>query len=99
MKQQLTTEVIVSGKGETRQQAFAAAFSQIQPTLLKENQKILLRIEPEDVNVLEAEEKVTRDKFLFFFFPKERRQYRVKLEVTVNLTYIDVEQVDFQVLR
>ncbi|KXF80224.1 DUF4312 family protein [Enterovibrio coralii] len=99
MKQQLTTEVIVSGKGETRQQAFAAAFSQIQPTLLKENQKVLLRIEPQDVKVLEAEEKITMDKFLFFFLPRERRQCRVKLEVTVSLTYIDVEQVDFQILR
>ncbi|CAH0532778.1 hypothetical protein VST7929_00624 [Vibrio stylophorae] len=96
MKKQLTTDVIVSGQGETRQQAFAAALSQIQPTLLKNNQKVLLRIEPQDVKVLSAEEKERTEKFLFFFLPRKRQQYRVKLEVTVNLTYIDVEQVDFQ---
>ncbi|MBE1276456.1 DUF4312 family protein [Enterovibrio baiacu] len=96
MKEQLTTDVIVSGKGETKQQAFAAALSQIQPTLLKNNQNVLLRIEPLDVKVLEAEENARTEKFLFFFLPRERRQYRVKLEVTVSLTHIDVEQVDFK---
>ncbi|ASG03007.1 DUF4312 family protein [Vibrio anguillarum] len=96
MKEQLTTKVTVSGKGETKQQAFAAALSQVQPTLLKNNAKVLLRIEPLDVNVLQAEEKVTREKFLFFFLARDRRQYSVKLEVTVSLTHIDVEQVDFK---
>ena len=96
MKEQLTTKVTVSGKGETKQQAFAAALSQVQPTLLKNNAKVLLRIEPLDVNVLQAEEKVKREKFLFFFLARDRRQYIVKLEVTVSLTHIDVEQVDFK---
>lgn len=96
MKEQLTTKVTVSGKGETKQQAFAAALSQVQPTLLKNNAKVLLRIEPLDINVLQAEEKVKREKFLFFFLARDRRQYSVKLEVTVSLTHIDVEQVDFK---
>ncbi|MBF4244101.1 DUF4312 family protein [Vibrio anguillarum] len=96
MKEQLTTKVTVSGKGETKQQAFAAALSQVQPTLLKNNAKVLLRIKPLDVNVLQAEEKVKREKFLFFFLARDRRQYSVKLEVTVSLTHIDVEQVDFK---
>ena len=96
MKEQLTTKVTVSGKGETKQQAFAAALSQVQPTLLKNNAKVLLRIEPLDVNVLQAEEKVKREKFLFFFLARDRRQYSVKLEVTGSLTHIDVEQVDFK---
>ncbi|OOE46784.1 DUF4312 family protein [Salinivibrio kushneri] len=95
MKEQLTTRVIVSGKGETKQQAFAAALSQVQPTLLKNNTKVFLRIEPLDVSVLQAEEKVKREKFLFLFLPRERRQYSVKLEVTVSLTLIDAEQADF----
>ncbi|OOE32372.1 cytoplasmic protein [Salinivibrio kushneri] len=95
MKEQLTTRVIVSGKGETKQQAFAAALSQVQPTLLKNNTKVFLRIEPLDVSVLQAEEKVKREKFLFLFLPRVRRQYSVKLEVTVSLTLIDAEQADF----
>ncbi len=37
MKEHFTTQVTVNGKGATRQQAFAAALSQVQPGLLKEN--------------------------------------------------------------
>ncbi|MGL5525814.1 MAG: DUF4312 family protein, partial [Aeromonas veronii] len=64
MKENFTTRVTVSGKGTTHQQAFASALSQVQPTLLKDNQQVLLRIEPVDVQVLKAEESVRVEKFL-----------------------------------
>lgn len=95
MKENFTTRVTVSGKGSTRQQAFAAALSQVQPTLLKDNPQVLLRIEPVDVQVLKAEESVRVEKFLFFFLPRQRHEYRVQLEITVQVTTLDVAQVTF----
>ncbi|QTL95384.1 DUF4312 family protein [Aeromonas jandaei] len=95
MKESFTTKVTVSGKGTTRQQAFASALSQVQPTLLKDNQQVLLRIEPVDVQVLKAEESVRVEKFLFFFLPRQRREYRVQLEITVQVTSLDVARVTF----
>ncbi|WP_446891506.1 DUF4312 family protein [Aeromonas veronii] len=95
MKENFTTKVTVSGKGTTRQQAFASALSQVQPTLLKDNQQVLLRIEPVDVQVLKAEESVRVEKFLFFFLPRQRREYRVQLEITVQVTCLDVARVTF----
>ncbi|HHQ4777829.1 TPA: DUF4312 family protein [Aeromonas veronii] len=95
MKENFTTKVTVSGKGTTRQQAFASALSQVQPTLLKDNQQVLLRIEPVDVQVLRAEESVWVEKFLFFFLPRQRREYRVQLEITVQVTSLDVARVTF----
>ncbi|MVG15784.1 DUF4312 family protein [Aeromonas jandaei] len=95
MKENFTTKVTVSGKGTTRQQAFASALSQVQPTLLKDNQQVLLRIEPVDVEVLKAEESVRVEKFLFFFLPRQRREYRVQLEITVQVTSLDVAKVTF----
>lgn len=95
MKENFTTKVTVSGKGITRQQAFASALSQVQPTLLKDNQQVLLRIEPVDVQVLKAEESVRVEKFLFFFLPRQRREYRVQLEITVQVTSLDVARVTF----
>ncbi|MFM4934316.1 DUF4312 family protein [Aeromonas veronii] len=95
MKESFTTQVIVNGKGTTRQQAFASALSQVQPTLLKDNQQVLLRIEPVDVQVLKAEELVRVEKFLFFFLPRQRREYRVQLEITVQVTSLDVARVTF----
>ncbi|WP_421237345.1 DUF4312 family protein [Aeromonas jandaei] len=95
MKENFTTKVTVSGKGTSRQQAFASALSQVQPTLLKDNQQVLLRIEPVDVQVLKAEESVRVEKFLFFFLPRQRREYRVQLEITVQVTSLDVARVTF----
>ncbi|HDO1384699.1 DUF4312 family protein [Aeromonas veronii] len=95
MKENFTTQVIVNGKGATRQQAFASALSQVQPTLLKDNQQVLLRIEPVDVQVLKAEESVRVEKFLFFFLPRQRREYRVQLEIKVQVTSLDVAKVTF----
>ena len=95
MKENFTTKVTGSGKGTTRQQAFASALSQVQPTLLKDNQQVLLRIEPVDVQVLKAEESVRVEKFLFFFLPRQRREYRVQLEIKVQITSLDVAKVTF----
>ncbi|WP_323878180.1 DUF4312 family protein [Aeromonas hydrophila] len=95
MKEDFTTQVMVSGKGSTRQQAFAAALSQVQPTLLKDNPRVMLRIEPLEVQVLKAEESVRVEKFLFFFLPRQRREYLVQLAITVKVTSLDAEQVAF----
>ncbi len=67
----------------------------MQPTLLKDNQQVLLRIEPVDVQVLKAEESVRVEKFLFFFLPRQRREYRVQLEIKVQVTSLDVAKVTF----
>ncbi|HEH9399644.1 cytoplasmic protein [Aeromonas sobria] len=95
MKENFTTQVIVNGKGATRQQAFAAALSQVQPTLLKDNPLVMLRIEPLEVQVLKAEESVRVEKFLFFFLPRQRCEYRVELEIKVQVTSLDVAKVAF----
>ena len=95
MKEDFTTRVTVNGKGTTRQQAFAAALSQVQSTLLKDNPRVLLRIEPVEVEVIEAEESVRVEKFLFFFLPRQRREYRVQLEIKVQVTSLDVAKVTF----
>ncbi|GAB2932462.1 DUF4312 family protein [Hafnia psychrotolerans] len=95
MKQQLTTTVRVEGKGENKSAAFSAALSQVQRNVLKSTQNILLRIEPQDVNVITAEETIKREKFLFFFLSRERKSYYVALDITVNLTVINTDKVVF----
>ena len=60
---------------------------------------ILLRIEPQDVQVVQAQEAVRKEAFLFFFLRRERRTYSVELDVTVNVTAINLDQVDFVTQR
>ncbi|KAB8311883.1 DUF4312 family protein [Erwinia endophytica] len=95
MKEQFTTTVKVSGKGDSKARAFSDALSRVQNTLLKSTNKVLLRIEPQDVKVVQAREGVRTEKFLFFFLARERRSYSIELEVTVIVSVIDVDKVDF----
>lgn len=95
MKEHFTTTVNVSGKGDSKARAFADALSRVQNTLLKSTSKVLLRIEPQEVQVVQAREHVRKEKFLFFFLARERRSYSVELEITVSVTLIDVDKVDF----
>ncbi|MCQ8229180.1 MULTISPECIES: DUF4312 family protein [Pantoea] len=95
MKQQYETQVTVQGKGDSKAKAFADALSKVQQQVLRTSQKILLRIEPMDVRVLRAQESVRKEKFLFFFLARERRNYSVELDITVSVTVIDTDKVDF----
>ncbi|CNC90646.1 putative cytoplasmic protein [Yersinia intermedia] len=95
MKEQYTTQVQVKGKGDSKEKAFANALGNVQNTVLKSTQNILLRIEPQDVTVLNAELSVKKEKFLFFFLPRERKTYSVELDITVNVTIINTDKVVF----
>jgi uncharacterized protein (TIGR03578 family) len=55
----------------------------------------MLRIEPVEVRVLKAEESVRVEKFLFFFLPRQRREFRVQLEITVKVSSLDADKVTF----
>ncbi|HEY0211707.1 DUF4312 family protein [Acerihabitans sp.] len=95
MKEQSVLTVQVAGKGETKAAAFAAALSQVQPAVMKSTGCVLLRIEPQEVNVIQAEEKRITEKFLFFFLPREKKSYSVVLDITVGIIMIDTEKVPF----
>ncbi|MEA9390331.1 DUF4312 family protein [Acerihabitans sp. TG2] len=95
MKQQSVLTVQVAGNGETKNSAFAAALSKVQSVVLKSTGYVLLRIEPEDVKIIMAEEHSTTEKFLFFFLPREKKRYSVVLDITVSITMIDTEKVPF----
>jgi uncharacterized protein (TIGR03578 family) len=95
MKEQSVLKVRVTGKSDTKEGAFAAALSQVQREVMKSTSNVLLRIEPMQVEVVSAEETRINEKFLFFFLPREKKSYSVKLEITVNVSMIDPEKVQF----
>lgn len=95
MKEQFSEVVRVSGRGDTKAKAFADALNHVQGTVLKSSPRILLRIEPQDVKVIQARVKVKKEAFLFFFLRRERKMFSIELDVTVNVTAINLENVDF----
>ncbi|EDS6440432.1 DUF4312 family protein [Salmonella enterica subsp. VII serovar 1,40:g,z51:--] len=99
MKEQFTTTVRVKGKGDSKARAFADALNHVQSAVMRESPYILLRIEPQDVRIVQAHESVRKETFLFFFLRRERRTYSVELDVTVNVTAINLDRVDFVAKR
>ena len=49
MKEQFTTTVRVTGKGESKTRAFADALNHVQAAVMKTSSHILLRIEPQNI--------------------------------------------------
>ncbi|ELI4053440.1 DUF4312 family protein [Salmonella enterica subsp. enterica serovar Rubislaw] len=99
MKEQFTTTVRVKGKSDAKARAFADALNHVQSAVMRESPYILLRIEPQDVRIVQAHESVRKEAFLFFFLRRERRTYNVELDVTVNVTAINLDRVDFVAKR
>ena len=99
MKEQFTTTVRVTGKGETKARAFADALNHVQAAVMKASPHILLRIGPQDVQGVQARESVRKEAFLFLFLRRERRTFSVELDVTVNVTAINLDKVDFVTQR
>ncbi|KJT70605.1 putative cytoplasmic protein [Salmonella enterica subsp. enterica serovar Heidelberg str. 75-3547] len=67
MKEQFTTTVRVKGKGDAKARAFADALNHVQSAVMRESPYILLRIEPQDVRIVQAHESVRKEAFLFSF--------------------------------
>ncbi len=89
-----TQTVIVSGKGNKKNEAFASALNDVSKKVLKETTEVLIRIEPKEVTIRQAKEQVYTEKFLFFS-PRKRVIYHVELAVEVEIQAIAVEEVDF----
>lgn len=99
MKEQFITTVRVKGKGETKARAFSDALNHVQAAVMNASPHILLRIEPQEVEVVHAHEATRKEGFLFFFLRRERRTYSVELDVTVNVTAINLDKVAFVTQR
>lgn len=88
--------VLVSGKGKTKKEAFAEAINQIANKVSAEETDLVFKIEPQSFEVGELKEINEKEHFLFFFFPRYRKSYEVKIDALLHLEYIAIENVDSQ---
>jgi uncharacterized protein (TIGR03578 family) len=85
----------VEGTGKEKNLAFANALNQIHNRVLKEKNDVIVRIEPLDIQIVKADQETYTERFLFFFLPRVRADYRVVLDVTVEITLIEMDTVAF----
>lgn len=91
--QQMTVQV--RGSGNSKQRAFAAALAQVQREVLKNSSNIILRIQPMDLEIVSATESVSTERFLFLFLPRKKEVYDVILNVTIDVAFVDIKNVNF----
>lgn len=89
----------LTGRDKTKVGAFANALSKLQGAITQEVTGIPLRIEPLAVQIEEAQEVVTTEKFLFLFLPKEVRYFTLKLQVRAKLILVDIDQHPFETVQ
>lgn len=96
MKNVIETKVRTEGKGDSKEKALNIALGNIQKKVMKDYKgNMIIRIEPIDVDVVEAKEFSYIERFLFLFFPRKRSKYSVVLDVKINLFLLNVEEINF----
>lgn len=101
MKKEVTSgnqevSVFVSGSGKTKEEAFARAISKVQKSASQQVAGTVIRIEPLEVELLEGNEVIATERFLFLFFKREVSTFTVKVKVKVNLYAVDINCMEFK---
>ena len=96
MMQTKMDRIQVAGSGAEKDIAMANAMASIQKKTMQKYGKIMMRIEPIDVKILRAEAFRYTEKFLYFFLARERVKYEVELEITVEVSFLDPEDIQFK---
>lgn len=96
MKKTIQRTVRVEGQGNTKDHAFSIALGNIQKKVMSEHKGMIIRIEPINVEVVEARERTYTERFLIFFLPRKRQTYKVVLDIDVQLFILDVDEISFE---
>lgn len=96
MLQACEEKLLLDGKGESEQEAFQEIFQQIKPTLAEKYKGILVHIEPVDIRIVDAIINVYTEKLFGLLFPRKRKLYLLKVEVTVKLCCLDTAAIVYR---
>lgn len=96
MKNIFQTKLQIKGVGSSKEQAINTALGNIQKKVMDDYKGMIIRIEPMDVQVIEAKESSYTERFLFFFFPRKRSKYKVVLEIEVKVFLLEVDKIQFE---
>ncbi len=78
----------VSGTGHTRNEAMQKAFSSMRKELNELELGYLVHAHPIEVKILSEQQIKNIEKFMFFFFPREKNTFEIVLNIKVNIKYI-----------
>lgn len=91
-----TKQVLVTGKASDKKQAFVNALNKIAKKVVSEEPNLVFKVEPDTFEIEELKEISKKEYFLFFFFPRIRKTYKVRLKVTVRIKMANIAKVECQ---
>ena len=94
--EELTQVAIVEGLDKSKEGAFGTALNKLQREIGKTTSGIPIRIEPVGVKIIDAKELIQTEAFLFFFMKRELKKYYLKLEVSVKVTVVELDKIEFK---
>lgn len=83
----------VLGNGPTSDQAISNAISSIKKTVFNELEELIVRIEPNEIEVVEAVITERKERFMFILFPRVKRVFSIKLRVEVELKLLNTSVI------
>lgn len=88
--------VSVIGSAKDKKGAFSDALNKIAKEVVASESDLIFKIEPKSFKVEHLKEITTKEHFLFFFFPRVRTSYEVKLNALVHVKFAAIENVSCQ---
>lgn len=88
------SSVNCEGHGETTISAISSALGNISKNLLKNHsKKVFLKVTPKEIQSIQLEEYISTEYFLFFFFPKFKKEFVAKININVLIETIEIDSI------
>ncbi|WP_326687465.1 MULTISPECIES: DUF4312 family protein [unclassified Streptomyces] len=87
----------LSGSGPSRHKAFADAMAKVQKTAGEKTTGVCFRVEPVDLEVVEAVEHRWTERFLGLLFARSRSRFSLTLKIEVRVASLDLDALEFSV--
>jgi uncharacterized protein (TIGR03578 family) len=82
-------DIILEVPGKSLEEAYGNVFKALRKKVYDEVKGLILHMEPTAVYVLNEEIKEYTEKFLFIFMPRQKKEYKLKVKVTVDIKYVE----------
>jgi uncharacterized protein (TIGR03578 family) len=82
-------DIVIEATGKSMEEAYGDVFRTLRKKVYSEIKGLILHMEPTAVYVLKEEIKEYTEKFLFIFMPRQKKDYKLTVKVTVDIRYIE----------
>ncbi|MBG0785954.1 MAG: DUF4312 family protein [Anaerolineaceae bacterium] len=82
----------LTGKGKSEEEAYTEIFAKVKRAVYDSVEGVVLQMEPEEVYITAFDESVEKEKFLFLFFPREKRRVSIDVKLVVSLKYLATKE-------